>query len=417
MKTKSRLQRKFPLIILITSLANIIILFLWIILYASPIIPKLNNIRSELSNKELKSTYTSIQEFNSEIKKLSKTYNVTFTLEDKSNNEIIKSKNKIDLLLLSKIITINDKDYLLEVYPNTKISITSIFLQLFIFEFILITIIFGIIFTFSRKALFKPIENIINDIRNYKIGKKPTKNKLTNELDLIQNEFVNLTQELEKEKKEQNRIIASISHDLKTPLTSIIGYSNLINDEKITKEEIKKYNEKIYSKAIHIKEIINTFDDYLVNNNTLSKTLISTNDIVTKLYNDYKVDLEDINIKFNIDNKASNKYVMVDLVKFKRVISNILSNSIRYISSDGVINIEISSVKKYIKFKISDNGPGVSEDIINRIFEPLFTTDTSRKISGLGLSICREFIELHGGSIKAYNRDGLTIEFTLPESN
>ena len=64
---------------------------------------------------------------------------------------------------------------------------------------------------------------------------------------------------------------------------------------------------------------------------------------------------------------------------------------------------------------VSDNGKGVDENILDKIFDPLFTTDNSRKISGLGLSICREFVEMHGGTIKAYNNLGLTIEFTIPK--
>ena len=67
------------------------------------------------------------------------------------------------------------------------------------------------------------------------------------------------------------------------------------------------------------------------------------------------------------------------------------------------------------KVLIVDDGPGTDEKILDKIFEPLFTTDNSRKISGLGLSICKEFIELHKGSIKAYNNNGLTIKFDLPE--
>ena len=65
-------------------------------------------------------------------------------------------------------------------------------------------------------------------------------------------------------------------------------------------------------------------------------------------------------------------------------------------------------------FKISDNGKGVDENIIDKLFNPFFTTDKSRKISGLGLSICKEFVELHGGSIKANNiKKGFEIEFTI----
>lgn len=100
----------------------------------------------------------------------------------------------------------------------------------------------------------------------------------------------------------------------------------------------------------------------------------------------------------------------------KRVISNMVSNSTRYLKNGGKIMIDISEEGKFYKFVIKDNGPGVNEKIINKIFDPLFTTDSSRKISGLGLSICKEFIEMHGGTLKAYNDEGLVLEFILPKA-
>ena len=70
-----------------------------------------------------------------------------------------------------------------------------------------------------------------------------------------------------------------------------------------------------------------------------------------------------------------------------------ISNSTRYLSNGGEIKIDISLKGDNVKFIVRDNGPGVLEEIIDKIFNPLFTTDSSRKISGLGLSICKEFIQ------------------------
>lgn len=280
----------------------------------------------------------------------------------------------------------------------------------------LVIVLFIIIFMLSRNNIIKPTEKIIEDIRNYKFGKKPKRNEINNEFDLIQNEFVNLTDELEEEKNEQNRIIASISHDIKTPLTSIIGYADLIKDEEDIKV-LKKYNDKIEKKALDIKEILSMFDDYLINydNNSLKISKVKIKDIVEELNNDYKIELNNNNIKFDVITKLDNEIIEVDILKIKRIFSNLISNSIRYIKEVGKIIIKIEKEKDNIKFIISDNGTGIDEEIINKIFSPFYTTDKSRKISGLGLSICKEFIELHKGSIKAYNNNGLTIEFVIPQ--
>ena len=111
-------------------------------------------------------------------------------------------------------------------------------------------------------------------------------------------------------------------------------------------------------------------------------------------------------------------YINIDVSKIKRVISNIIQNSIRYIKENGKIIIDIDYENDNFIFKISDNGTGVKKEILDKIFDPLYTTDTSRKISGLGLSVCKEFITLHNGKIYAYNNElnGLTIKFIIPNN-
>ncbi len=413
-------RRNFTFAILIASVINILLILSWFYIKIYPVILKISDMKDVLITSEISRNYSSIDKLKEDINRIEGKYNVLFSLEDNIGNEIVSIKNndKLDLILLSEIIEIDGVPYLIKVYTTNNVSLMRVILELLVFEIIVITLIFIFIFIFTRQIIFKPVESIVSDIRNYKFGKKPVRNLINNEFDIIQNEFVNLTDLLDDEKKEQMRIIASISHDIKTPLTSIIGYSDLLNDENITKEEVKKYNEKINDKALHIKDILSSFDDYLVNqdNITLKTDLISIKDLVNDLYNDYKIELENKNIIFDIETKLDDRYINVDVLKIKRVFSNIISNSVRYLENNGSIHIEITEeINGYIKFSISDDGKGVDEHIIDKIFEPLFTTDKSRKISGLGLSICKEFIELHNGSIKAYNNSGLTIEFTIPE--
>jgi K+-sensing histidine kinase KdpD len=100
-------------------------------------------------------------------------------------------------------------------------------------------------------------------MNNYKFGIKPKKRKIKSLVDQCQNDFVDLVDTLEKEKQNQNRIIASISHDIKTPLTSILGYSELLKKEQLPNETKISYVNKINTKAITMKEIIEEFDNYL----------------------------------------------------------------------------------------------------------------------------------------------------------
>lgn len=301
-------------------------------------------------------------------------------------------------------------------FDSATASFSSLFWEMLIYQLIIILIYLVAIFIFARAKLILPIEKIVNDVKKYKFGLKIKKRTLNSELDVVQNEFVDLVNSLEKEKEEQNRIIASISHDIKTPLTSIIGYSSLIESNNLSKEEILKYNKKINDKALHVKSILNTFDDYIINqtNQTLNLTQIPVSDLINYLKEEYEYELKNSNIDFTIESKLKNEKLNIDIIKIKRVFSNIISNSVRYLNNKGTIKIRITRGYNNYIFTISDNGPGVDPKILDKVFDPLFTTDTSRKISGLGLSICKDFIQKHKGKISAYNDDGFVIKFTIP---
>ena len=413
---KKRLEKRFIFAVIIGSITNVLILVLWVILRINPIIPKIQDLKADIFNNDMEVKYDSYDDMVLDINKVAEKYDLIINIEDISGNVITDNNIKLDLPLITRMVEANNDTYMIKIYFDNHSNVSRTILELIIMQVIVVIIILIITFIYTKQIVLKPINLLIDDIRNYKFGKKPKKRPLNTEFDLIANEFSNLTDKLDEEKEEQRRIIASISHDIKTPLTSIIGYSNLLKEQKLNNES-KKYNEKINEKAINIKEILSTFDDYLLNQEKieLNTSLIQIKDIVNELNNDYKIELENNNISFVVTTKIPEQYINVDILKLKRIFSNMISNSARYLKNKGKISINILSSGDYFKFIVKDNGPGVNEKIINKIFDPLFTTDTSRKISGLGLSICKQFVEMHGGNIKAYNNDGLTIEFTIPK--
>ena len=241
-------------------------------------------------------------------------------------------------------------------------------------------------------------------------------------IDELQNNFIDLTKALESEKEKQNQIIASISHDIKTPLTSIMGYAKRLETATLTEEKKIEYINKISTKSVRMKELINEFDDYLSCNlnSNLNKKPILIKDYIINLKKEFEEELKEKNIKFRIKNKTNtNEEIIIDEVKMKRVFSNIINNSIRYLENDNkTIKIIITKKENKIYFEIMDNGIGVEKNIIDKIFDPLFTTDSGRKISGLGLSICQGIIKVHHGEINAKNNryGGLSIIFYLPSN-
>lgn len=319
------------------------------------------------------------------------------------------------------IVTLDGEDFLISVGKANTINTISITKKFMIFEIIFITTITLLGLFIANKLLLEPINVTVKDINNYKFGIKPKKRKVTNEIYYVQNEFVDLTNSLEKEHEEQNRIISAISHDIKTPLTSIIGYSDLLINGKLKAKDKKILQEKIYNKALHMKDITSDFDDYLLShkNRTYIFKTISVKDLLNNLKFEYYDDLKEKNIKFEIINKAKDDLINIDVGKINRVFSNLIVNSIRYKKDENsIITISCKDDSEYYYFSCIDNGTGVSNEALHKIFEPLYTTDKSRKISGLGLSIAKEIVEMHNGKISAENNKngGLTIEFSISKN-
>lgn len=357
------------------------------------------------------------------LKQYAQKNNISITISN-SNNEIIKTYKPKETkklgsdLTVSEIVNYQDTTYLLTISEKQDIIGIKAIIDFFAYELLIIAILGSTGILSANKKILAPLTHLSRDFSNYKLGILPKKRKLRSGVDYIQNDFVELVDKLEEEKHKQNTIIASISHDIKTPLTSILGYSELANKKSTNPKTKEKYLNTIHNQALVMKEIVEEFDDYLSCNIKDEKKVekIAISHLVDYLNDYYKEDLKEKNIDFKIKTNCPNLLIKVDLSKFKRVFSNIITNSIRHYNKDKkILNININEEKfGRIKFEIADNGCGCKEDLV-KIFDPLYTTDKSRKISGLGLSICKEIIESHNGTIKALNNKlgGFSIIFTI----
>ena len=345
------------------------------------------------------------------------------TIKDSSGNIIYtNSKDTSKIFSTTTMISIDGDNYEL---TYSKISVApgiKIFRNFMIYEIIIVSGVIIILFFISSKQLIDPIETITKDINDYRFGKRPFKRKMPRKMQQIQNAFVDMVDSLELEKENQNQIIASISHDIKTPLTSVIGYSDRLRNKNLSDDKKEKYINKIYDKALNMKPILDEFDDYQSCNikDTLKLNKISVKEVLEYVKNDFEDELNDKNVKLEISSTCNQREITVDLVKLKRVFGNIINNSVTHFKGrDGLIKIDVQQKANMIRFEILDNGGGVkTETDLKRIFEPLYTTDPSRKISGLGLSICKQIISSFDGRIYARNNKigGLSIIFVIPKS-
>ncbi len=224
------------------------------------------------------------------------------------------------------------------------------------------------------------------------------------------------TEENVENEKQNRELISNISHDLKTPITAIKGYVEGIMDGVAdTPEKMDKYIRTIYSKANDMERLINELTYYSrIDNNRIPYNFhrINVADYFGDCVEEVGMDLEQRNIKLNYSNLTPpDTVVIADPEQMKKVINNIISNSVKYMDKPhGVIDIRILDEADSICIEIEDNGKGIAQKDLGRIFERFYRTDASRNSaqggSGIGLSIVKKIVEDHGGYIWATAREG-----------
>lgn len=231
-----------------------------------------------------------------------------------------------------------------------------------------------------------------------------------------------------KYEEDIKELISNISHDLKTPLTAIKGYSEgLIDGVADTKEKQEKYLKTIYMKANDMSILVDELAFYArIDCDTVPYTFsnISLADYFEDCVEDLKLELEVKNIKVIYENFVDHDVkVVADAEQLKRVIHNIIGNSVKYMDKpEGIIKISIKDSDEFVRVDIEDNGMGIAEEDLPFIFDRFYRADASRSTktggSGLGLAIAKKVIEDHSGKIWANSKkhEGTTISFTLKKA-
>ena len=225
--------------------------------------------------------------------------------------------------------------------------------------------------------------------------------------------------------KENKELISNISHDLKTPVTTIKGYAEGIMDGVAdTPDKVAKYVRTIYNKASEMDVLINELTLYSkidTNRIPYNFTILSVNDYFNDCSEDLSLDLEAKNVEFGYFNYVEpDVQVIADPEQIKRVVHNIVNNSVKYMDKDKPkINLRVKDVGDFVQVEIEDNGKGIAAKDLPNVFERFYRTDASRNSSkggsGIGLSIVKKIIEEHGGKIWATSREhtGTTMYFVL----
>ncbi len=224
----------------------------------------------------------------------------------------------------------------------------------------------------------------------------------------------------------KTQIMSNMSHELRTPLNVIIGFTDLLLEQNygtLNSEQLNFLND-IHSSALHLLDMINDILDITKIESGKLELDIQTfklNPILTQVITSIKLLYEEKDVEIHLENENNDYWINADLIRFKEIFYNLLTNAMKY-TPKGSVNVKIEESDKYWKFCIQDNGIGISKKDAPFIFKEFYRVNSEyvNKVSGtgLGLSLTKRLINLHGGNIwfKSKLNEGSIFFFTIPKN-
>lgn len=326
----------------------------------------------------------------------------------------------IIMIILAESRAIFDFQWLYNIFPHLYDLLDNIY-ELVFERAYFIFIIFGITLIIVLSLLYK----LLNKIFSYVFAVSESADKLFDK----NVEYINLPPEMvEVEKKlnhfkteaiknerlareneqKKDELIVYLAHDIKTPLTSMIGYLSLLSEIKdMPQEQRNRYIDIVLDKSYRLEDLINELFDVARFNSekiVLEKEEINLNLMLEQIADDFYPTLKEMNKKINFTSDEKT-ILYADPDKLSRVFNNLIKNAVNYSKENTDIDISILNKENQATVKITNKGKQIPKEKLDKIFEKFYRLDSSRTSktggSGLGLAIAKEIVELHGGRIYA----------------
>lgn len=326
----------------------------------------------------------------------------------------------IIMIILAESRAIFDFQWLYNIFPHLYDLLDNIY-ELVFERAYFIFIIFGTTLIIVLSLLYK----LLNKIFSYVFAVSESADKLFDK----NVEYINLPPEMvEVEKKlnhfkteaiknerlareneqKKDELIVYLAHDIKTPLTSMIGYLSLLSEIKdMPQEQRNRYIDIALDKSYRLEYLINELFDVARFNSekiVLEKEEINLNLMLEQIADDFYPTLKEMNKKINFTSDEKT-ILYADPDKLSRVFNNLIKNAVNYSKENTDIDISILNKENQATVKIKNKGKQIPKEKLDKIFEKFYRLDSSRTSktggSGLGLAIAKEIVELHGGRIYA----------------
>ena len=280
---------------------------------------------------------------------------------------------------------------------------------------ILLTI-FALVTAWGCSVLFnRPIRKMHKAIKNITLGavEEEHNSKEYTEVAQISDEFSRLVERMNTQDKSRQEFVSNVSHELKTPLTSMkVLAESLIGNEGVPEELYQEFLQDICKEIDRENEIITDLLDLVKMEKTdveINISSVNINEILETVLKRLKPIAESKNIELVFESFRP-VIADVDELKFASVATNLVENAIKYNNTDGTVTASLNSDHQYFYLKVIDTGIGISEEDQERVFERFFRVDKARARetggTGLGLAITRDIVLKHNGYIKIHSKEG-----------
>ena len=277
-------------------------------------------------------------------------------------------------------------------------------------------------FTFT---VYRPLKKITEAARQYAQGNFKYQPEIygEDEIGQLAATLNYMAHELDETDEYQKKFVANISHDFRSPLTSIKGYVEAMLDGTIPPEMQEKYLNIVLMETERLNKLTSgllTLNSFDTKKNRLDITDFDINTVIKNTVSSFEGQCRDRHISIELLFDAKEQFVSADMGKIQQVLYNLLDNAIKFSPNDSQITIETTLRHEKVFISVKDQGVGIPRDSMKKIWERFYKTDASRgkdkKGTGLGLSIVKEIITSHGEHINAISTEGVGTEFifTLP---
>ena len=302
---------------------------------------------------------------------------------------------------------------------------------------ILILVVFGIgVFTLSfwllQRKSFVYIDDILHAIKKISSGDLNTNIDVRgdNEFSEIAANINKMSEEIrvlmESERyneKSKNEMITNIAHDLRTPLTSILGYLDLINKRELTEDTKKEYLKIVYEKSKKLQDLIESLFSFTKTNSSKLVLKIDKIDIIKllcQLMEEFYPNFEDKGITCSVNTNIDSYVIDGDGTLLARLFDNLINNAVKYGADGKRIDVKIIAENNIVKIAVINYGKVIPQDELPLIFDKFYRVDQARNSgtggTGLGLAIAKNITELHHGVIEVTSDLGGTVfSVTLPK--